>query len=482
MLKKTLLLLLLAILLVVGIVLFKTFQFTSIQTKVAALPAPAIPETSLQHFQQAIAIKTISFGNPALFDSTQFLAFRKFLENTYPKMHEKLTREIVLGYSLLYKWEGKNTSLKPVVLMAHQDVVPIEEATQSMWTSDPFAGTVKDNFIWGRGTTDDKINLVSICESVEKLVIENFQPERTVYLVFGHDEELGGKGAVAIAQLMKQRNIVAEMVMDEGGIITKEKIPGMKEPVALVGTSEKGYLSIELVVEIPGGHSSMPEKETAIDILTKAIVTLRSHPFEPQFSVPMQGFIKSLGPEMPFVQKMAFANPWLFKGLIIGTYDKSAPGSAMLRTTIAPTIINAGIKDNVIPTQAKATVNFRLLPGDLSEDVIDRVKKIIDNDHVKISRLDAGAMAEASAVTPMDGYGYQKVETTIKKSYPNLLSSPFLMLGATDSRHFGEVSDNIVKFSPMIDPIGFHGIDERVSLESYQTALWFYQQLLKDLN
>jgi carboxypeptidase PM20D1 len=324
--------------------------------------------------------------------------------------------------------------------------------------------------------------LVSICESVEKLVIENFQPERTVYLVFGHDEELGGKGAVAIAQLMKQRNIVAEMVMDEGGIITKEKIPGMKEPVALVGTSEKGYLSIELVVEIPGGHSSMPEKETAIDILTKAIVTLRSHPFEPQFSVPMQGFIKSLGPEMPFVQKMAFANPWLFKGLIIGTYDKSAPGSAMLRTTIAPTIINAGIKDNVIPTQAKATVNFRLLPGDLSEDVIDRVKKIIDNDHVKISRLDAGAMAEASAVTPMDGYGYQKVETTIKKSYPNLLSSPFLMLGATDSRHFGEVSDNIVKFSPMIDPIGFHGIDERVSLESYQTALWFYEQLLKDLN
>jgi carboxypeptidase PM20D1 len=154
----------------------------------------------------------------------------------------------------------------------------------------------------------------------------------------------------------------------------------------------------------------------------------------------------------------------------------------MLRTTIAPTIINAGIKDNVIPTQAKATVNFRLLPGDLSEDVIDRVKKIIDNDHVKISRLDAGAMAEASAVTPMDGYGYQKVETTIKKSYPNLLSSPFLMLGATDSRHFGEVSDNIVKFSPMIDPIGFHGIDERVSLESYQTALWFYEQLLKDLN
>ncbi len=480
MLKKALLFILFAILLVVGIVLFKTFQFTSVQTKVVALPAPAISEASLQHFQQAIGIKTVSYGNPALFDSTHFLAFRRFLETTYPNMHQRLTREVVAGYSLFYKWEGKNNSLKPVVLMAHQDVVPIEEATQSMWTSDPFSGVVRDNFIWGRGTTDDKINLVSICESVEKLVKESFQPERTVYLVFGHDEELGGKGAIAIAQLMKERNIIAEMVMDEGGIITNEKIPGMKEPVALLGTSEKGYLSIELVVEIPGGHSSMPEKETAIDILTKAIVTLRSHPFEPQFSDPMQGFIKSLGPEMPFVQKMAFANPWLFKGLIISTYDKSAPGSAMLRTTIAPTIINAGIKDNVIPTQAKATVNFRLLPGDLSADVIDRVKKIIGDDRVKIGRLGT-TIAEASAVTPMDGYGYQKVEATIKRSYPNLLSSPFLMLGATDSRHFGEVSDNIVKFSPMIDPIGFHGIDERVSLESYRTALWFYEQLLKDL-
>jgi carboxypeptidase PM20D1 len=480
MLQKIFLFLLLAILLVVAVVLFNTFRFSSIQTKVEAVAAPAVSDQSLQRFQQAISFKTISYANAALFDSSQFLAFHKFLEAAYPALHQKLTREVVAGYSLLYTWQGKDAALKPIVLMAHQDVVPIEEPTKAMWTVEPFAGTVKDNFIWGRGTTDDKINLIAICESVEKLAKEGFQPERTIYLAFGHDEEIGGKGAIAIAQLMKQRNIVAEMVMDEGGIITKEKIPGMKEPVALLGTSEKGYLSIELTVEIPGGHSSMPEKETAIDILTKAIVNLRSHPFEPAFTLPMQGFIKSIGPELPFVQRMAFANPWLFKGLIIGTYEKSGAGSAMLRTTIVPTIINAGIKDNVIPTQAKATVNFRLLPGDLSAAVMERVKNVIADERVKIKMYE-GTFAEASAVTPMEGYGYQKIESIIKKSYPNLFTSPFLMLGATDSRHFGEISNNIVKFSPMVDPIGFHGIDERVSLESYQTSLWFFEQLLRDL-
>jgi len=269
------------------------------------------------------------------------------------------------------------------------------------------------------------------------------------------------------------------MVLDEGGIITKEKIPGITKPVALLGTSEKGYLSLDLTVEKPGGHSSMPEQETAIDILTKAIVKLREKPFDPNFSESMEGFIESLGPEMPFVEKMAFANPWLFKRVIVGTYEKSGPGNAMIRTTAVPTIINAGIKDNVVPTVAKATVNFRLLPGDSSDEVIARVKEIIDDERIVISKQ--ATIAEASAVTPIKSFGYQKIETAIKKSYPQMLTSPFLVIGATDSRHFKDISTNIIKFSPMIDPIGFHGIDERVSLESYQTALWFYEQLMRDL-
>jgi carboxypeptidase PM20D1 len=476
--KKILLLVLSIFLLVVGIVLFNTFTFTTTQQEGTAIPAPALTSETISHFQQALSYKTISYGNPELFDSAQFLGFHTFLATAYPLTHAALSREVIAGYSLLYTWKGKDESLKPIVLMAHMDVVPIEEATRSMWSFDPFAGTVKDDFIWGRGTTDDKINLIAIFEATEKLLSEKFQPERTLYFAFGHDEEIGGKGAVAIAKLLKERNIAAEMVLDEGGIITQEKIPGLSKSVALIGTAEKGYLSLELTVEKPGGHSSMPEKETAIDILTRALVKLRDKPFAPDFSEPMEGFISNLGPEMPFVQKMAFANPWLFKKLIIGTYEQSGPGNAMIRTTTVPTIINAGIKDNVVPTVAKATVNFRLLPGDTSDEIIARVKEIMNDERIAISKL--STLAEASAVTPIKSFGYQKIEAKIKKSYPKLIASPFLVIGATDSRHFGEISSNIIKFSPMIDPIGFHGIDERVSLESYQTALWFYEQLMRD--
>lgn len=464
-----------------AVVVYNTFRFSSVQVLTNSGPAPTLSDSSIRHFQQAIRFKTISYGDSSKFDSTQFLEFRKFLELTYPNLHAKLTREVVADYSLLYTWKGANTALKPIVLMAHQDVVPIEEASQALWTVDPFAGQVKEKFIWGRGTTDDKINLISICEAIEKLLQKGFQPQRTIYLVFGHDEEIGGRGAMAIASAMKQRGIIADMVMDEGGIITREKIPGLKKPVALLGTAEKGYLSLLLTVEISGGHSSMPEKETSIDVLSKALVQLRSHPFDAQFSPPMDEFFRNVGPEMPFVTRMAMANQWLFKNVITSIYEKSGAGNAVIRTTMVPTIIQAGIKDNVVPTQARATVNFRLLPGDTSEKVIERVKAIINDERIKIERLEKGAVAEASKVSPTDGFGYHTVDMAIKQTFPNVITTPFLLIGATDSRHFGDVSNNIIKFSPMIDPIGFHGIDERVSLESYQTAIWFFEHLIGGL-
>lgn len=469
-----------ALFFLIAIILVNTFTYSSMQGKVEVLPPPEIRPESLQHFQQAIKFKTISFGDPTLFDSTQFIGFRRFLERTYPNFHNKLTREIIADYSLLYKWEGKNSSLNPFILMAHQDVVPIEVATRSMWTVDPFAGEIKEEFIWGRGTTDDKINLISIFEVTEKLLQQNYQPERTIYFAFGHDEEVGGTGAKAIAELMKSRNIIADLVLDEGGIITNEKVPNMSQPVALLGTSEKGYLSLDLTVEKSGGHSSQPAKETAIDILAAALLKIRENPFAANISESTQGFLNYIGPEMPFIQKLIFANQWLFEGLIISIYEKSPTGNAVMRTTAVPTIIESGIKDNVVPTLATATVNFRLLPGDEIKEVIELVRQKIDDERVKISTANS-FLAEASSVTSVNSLAFEKVNEAVLKTSPNTIVAPLLLIGGTDSRHFGEISTGIIKFSPMIDPIGFHGIDERVSLESYQTALWFYEQLLKDL-
>ncbi len=479
MIKRTLLFLLVALLVLLGVLLFNTLQFKSRQLSVDAAPAPAIPGQALQHFQDAIKYKTISYGDPAKLDTVAFFGFHKFLETTYPLVHATLSRERVASYSLLYKWEGKNLALPPIVLMAHQDVVPIEEETKTMWTVDPFGGVVKDDFIWGRGTTDDKINLMSIMEATEKLIAEKYQPEQTIYFAFGHDEEMGGVGARAMAALLQSRGVKANLVLDEGGIITKDKVPGMTIPVALIGTSEKGYLSLELVVEKKGGHSSMPDQETSIDILAKALVKLREKPFHAEFSESTDGFLQHIGPEMPFMQKLVFANGWLFKSVIIGIYEKTASGNAFVRTTIVPTIFKAGIKDNVVPTVAKVTVNLRLLPGDKSEMVIAKVKDLIHDDRVQVNSILA-FISEASEVTSEESFAYRKVDETIKRTFSNTITSPFLMIGGTDSRYFNEVSTGIIKFSPMIDPIGFHGIDERVSLESYQSAIWFFEQLMRD--
>lgn len=477
--KKILSFILLVLLILIGIVALKTITAPNLQSKIEATPLPLASDASLQHFQQAITYQTISYADAAKWDSTPFVNFRKFLEDTYPLVHHKLDREIISNYAYVYKWQGKDAILKPTILMAHQDVVPIEESTRNMWTVAPFAGIVKDGFIWGRGTTDDKINLISILESAEKLLKEDFQPERTIYFVFGFDEEIGGKqGALKIAKLFQDRNIKADMIIDEGGILTKEKVPGLSKPVALIGTAEKGYMSLELSVNKKGGHSSQPEHETAIDILSKAIIQIREHPFEARFVESTQDLMKYLGPEMKFPNNMAFANPWLFKSLIINDYSKSGTGNAMIRTTGVPTIINSGMKDNVVPTLATAVINFRLLPGDSANFVLQRVKEIVNDNRVVIKPYDDN-ISEASPTTPATSNAFERVDSIVKKSYSGVLSAPLLLIGATDSRHFTDVSDNIIKFSPMMDPIGFHGIDERVSLESYQHSLWFFEQFLR---
>jgi len=479
MLKKILISFCFIIICLIIIILFNTIRFSSKQINVSSISMANVDSSAINHLQNAIHFKTISFSDSSKFDSNEFIGFRNFLEKTFPLVHSKLNREIINKYSLLFEWRGKSTYAKPIILMAHQDVVPIEEETLQMWQSDPFSGLLKDNFICGRGSVDDKINLISILEATERLLKEGYQPEKTIYFVFGHDEEISGmKGAKPIAELLQARNIKAEFVIDEGGFITNKEVPGMKKPVALIGTAEKGYMSIELLVNIKGGHSSMPAKETSIDVLSKSIIKLRKKPFPAHFSESTLGFIENVGPEMPFIQKMAFANFWLFKPLIINIYEKSNGGNALIRTTIVPTILKSGIKDNVVPSVATAVINLRILPGSNSQDILKQLKNTIDDDRVIISTI--GYVHEPSKTTNINSPGYKKVVKVIRSNMGGTITTPFLMLGATDSRHFKNISETILKFSPMVDPIGFHGINEKVSVDSYKRCIGFYYQLMKE--
>ncbi|WP_420387686.1 M20 family peptidase [Roseivirga sp.] len=478
--KKLLLGLFTMLVLLVAYLLFNTFTFKSKQMEIEPVAQVAIAEQAIEHLQTAIQLKTISHEKAEDFDSTQFELFNSFLRNTYPLTDSLLNHQTFNAYSHLYEWKGSNSSLKPIILMGHLDVVPI--ASPDKWSVDPFAAEIRDGKIWGRGTIDDKFSVIGILEAVEMLLHEGFQPERSIYLAFGHDEEVGGDlGAVSIVNALQSQGIQAEYVLDEGYAITQKLIPGIDPDVAMIGIAEKGSTTIEFTVDMEGGHSSQPASATAIDVLAGAIARLKEKPMEATISEAMAGFIDQLGPEMGFVNKMAFANKGLFKPLIISTYENASnAGNALVRTTTAPTIFEAGIKENVIPTSARALVNFRIIPGQTAEDVLAHAIEVIDDERVKARFY--GFNSEPSPVSPIDSWGYEIINRSINEIFEKTLTAPNLVIAATDSRHYSPLSDNIYRFVPYHineeNISTFHGIDEHILVEDYENAIRFYRQLI----
>lgn len=482
-LKKTLLLLLGLFLIFLAYLVFNTINFKSTQVSFKPIDILEISPTSMDNFSKALRIKTVSYENKEDFDSIQFKNFSSFLRTTYPLADSILEIKTFNSYSFLYKWEGLDPTLKPIILMAHLDVVPVIEENLSDWKHNPFGGEIVNDTIWGRGTIDDKVGVIGIMESVELLLKSSFFPKRSIYISFGHDEELGGiDGAKTIASYMKEEGVEAEFILDEGGSIVQNMIPGIEKDVALIGVAEKGFISLELSIKLEGGHSSMPEKETAIDVLSNAIIKLKHNPFPAIITAPMEGFIENLGPEMPFINRFVFANKSIFKSVISEIFEESASGNALVRTTTSPTIFNSGVKDNIIPQSASATINFRIVPETTIETVVERVKQIIKDDRITITYGEF--ISEPSKVSSTSSFGYKTINRTISEIFPAALVSPYLVVGGTDSRHFNAISDNIYRFSTIKLNNGniksFHGLNERLPLSDFENSIRFYHQLIKN--
>ena len=461
-------------------VLFNTFRSGKTIAKQTTIPITGISDSAALHLSWAIQIKTVSFGDTLPIDTSAFKQFKLFLETTYPTVHQKLPRQIFSEFSYVYTWTGKNTALKPMVLMAHMDVVPVEAVAEKNWTVPSFSGIIKEDTIWGRGAVDDKASAIAIFEAVEQLLKENYQPEQTVYLCFGHDEEISGKrGAKKIAEWFKEQNIHPDLVLDEGGQIDNEHFKELNRPVAVIGVAEKGYVNIDLVVEKPGGHSSMPQNETAIDILNKAIYKIRLMQMPARMTNPVQQLLQRTSTGAGFLNRMVISNQWLFQSLLFSQMEKTKETNAMVHTTLVPTIVHSGIKDNVIPSIAKATFNSRILPGETSDDVLNYVKNAVSDERVKISKQSISLM-EPSPLTSSDNPMFKKVENIIYKTVPDVLVSPYLLVGATDSRYFRPFSNAVLNFAAMTNGKGFHGIDERISISDLKRMIFFYQLLLKE--
>lgn len=483
MIKRILLPLILLVLVVAIYLMIRTFSAESKQMTEQTPLVTDIRPGSLGRFSKAIQIKTVSPENKADFDSIQFERFNQFLVDSYPLIDSLLDHQMFNGFSHLFTWKGSNQGLKPAVLMGHYDVVPVIEENRKYWKENPFGGDVVRDTVWGRGTIDDKITVIGLMEAIEWLLEKGFQPERTYLISLGHDEEIGGlQGAKVIAEHLEQQGVEAEFVLDEGGSVTRDMIPGLNADAALVGIAEKGFATLYLSLELEGGHSSMPEKETAIDVMAGAISRLKNNPFPAEISPGLEAFIDYLGPEMTFVNRMAFANPWFFKPLIISAYEKSSSGNALIRTTTSPTIFNSGVKDNIIPLSARATVNFRILSESSVEEVMEHVKEVIDDDRIKIEQ---GAFnVDPSKVSDVNTSNFSGLHKTIAQAFPEAKVAPYLVVGATDSRHFKGVSNQIFRFSPIrISPSNvksFHGLNERIAVSDFQTSVQFYMQLVRN--
>jgi len=429
---------------------------------------------------ESIQFQTISGpGGSVGIHKADFNGLLKFLDDKFPLIRKNLTKNPIDTFSLLYTWKGQNPKLEPILLIAHMDVVPIDSSGEKKWTEQPFSGKIKDGFIWGRGSMDDKVSVMGIMEAIETLLKNGYKPQRDIYFAFGHDEEVNGTGAAAISSRLKARGLHFQFILDEGGGIIDGAIPYVNQPVAFIGIAEKGYLTLHLSVKGLGGTSSVPMDEGAVGILGKAIYRLQDNPFPTRLTIPVRQMFRELGKYMPGINGFIVTNPGLFAGIIKKEMSANPISNSLVQTTIAPTMMTSGVQENMMPTSATMTVNFRILPGETVVSVLARVKRIIHDKRIAINVVEQW---NPSKIALIKSKGYKVLRHSIEDVFPKTGVAPTLNVSISDSRNYSKLSNTILHFAPIIMKQGdgdrIHGIDERISISNYKKSVVFYYQLI----
>lgn len=424
-------------------------------------------------------------------NTAAFLGLHAYLKTVFPLVHATLSVEKVNALSLLYTWQGEDSRLEPVLLIAHQDVVPVE--SPQLWDHPPFAGTIQEGVLYGRGTLDNKAGVVGILEAAEQLIAAGFRPRRTLYFAFGHDEEImGTRGAEQIAQQLAARGVRCAFVVDEGPPVTAGLAPGIDKAVAFIGTSTKGNLYMRLQTRGAGGHASIAERETPISTLSRAIVRLHAHEFPRSLPVALREGLRFLAPEAPFVSRIAFANSWLFEAQIIDELQKSPISRALTTVTVSTNMISGGDKDATVPTSAEAVVAVGFVPPHSVDGVIETLRKVINDDSVVLTLVEfpdnhRAHAYEAVSASPTDGWEFQVLQKTVHEVFPDVLVASTLVPNGSDAKHYlnAKVAKHAYFFNPMEVPSellrAVHGTNERVPVSSYVNSIRYYRRLIENL-
>jgi carboxypeptidase PM20D1 len=477
------------LLVVVAIALVVTVRTVGLQPATVTVPAVApvlVDEPgAVQRFIGAIQIPTESlYGQPP--NAEQIGKFRDYLQTSFPRVAAQLGREVLSDGAVIYTWKGRDATAAPVVLMGHMDVVPVPAEALPQWKHPPYSGDVADGYIWGRGTIDDKIHVLSLLEATETLLGQGFVPARTILFCFGDDEENGGAyGAQKIVAELQARGVHPEFIVDEGGAVVSGMVPGVAQPLAIIGTAEKGYLDLGLSTVGAGGHSSEPPAHTAIGELAGALVKLEAQPFPASLPAVVRQQYAAIAPYLPFTKRAVLANLWLFEPLVVMAGLKEQQTAGNFRTTTAETMVSGGFKDNALPPSAKAVVNFRILPGETIDSVVTRVREIVADPGVTVAVENPGAARDPSPVSPLDSAGYKTLVTTIRELFPDAAISPYLVNGGTDAGFYTVLTPNVYRFLALEADASvlsmIHGLNERVAPEKYLKTVRFTVQLIENI-
>jgi carboxypeptidase PM20D1 len=437
-------------------------------------------DRAVARLQALVRIPTVSRPDAADEDAAQFEAFLAELRTQFPLVHERLELTPVTDHGLLFRWAGRDAA-RPVVLMAHLDVVPVDgDAT---WQHPPFGADIVDGEIWGRGTLDDKGSLAGICEAVERLLAQDFVPAQDIWLSFGCDEEVMGVAAPAAVEILRERGVTPWFVLDEGGAVAHDAFPGVEPPIAVIGVTEKGVTSLELRVDGRGGHASTPVRMDATARLARAILRLDKHPFPASAPSPTVELMQRIAPYAPAPLRPLMANaarlrPVLTRALVAA----GAEPAAMTRTTAAVTTLSGSPALNVIASTAKAGVNVRIMVGDSVASVLAHVRKAIDDKRVQVSVLEAG---EPSPVSPTDDDAFRLLESTIAAAFPDAVPAPYVMMAATDSRFFTTICERVYRYTPFrmtkAQRQAIHSYDEHLGVEAFAEGVLWYQRLIEGI-
>lgn len=462
----------------VAVLLIRAMRFVPrAQEKVEPETVQVDETAAAAHMQALIRCRTVSYQDAALEDAGAFAAVPGMLRDMYPRLHAACVQELIGTRGIMYRWAGKSSG-KPSVFMAHYDVVPAEAL---QWRKPPFDAVIENGELWGRGTLDTKGTLLSILEAAELLLEEGFVPENDIYLCFGGNEEISGDGAPGIVKALRERGIVPAFVLDEGGAVVEKVFPGVKKPAALVGIGEKGSVNALFEVKSQGGHASAPPPHTPVGMLAKAVTRVEGKPFPFRLAAPARALFDTLGRHSTFVYRLIFANLWCFAPLLNMLCKKmGGEMNALVRTTCAFTQMSGSEAANVMPPAASVGANLRIIGGETMETVRERLVRVVDDPAVEIT-ISPGS--NPSPDSRMDGEAWQRLSHAIAQTWPEAIISPYLMVAASDSRHYAAISEHVYRFCAMElsaqERKMIHGNDERIPLNKLYETIRFYVRLMR---